>query len=233
MTFFEKLFDFLKFASNFSTVVLTINMVLFTFLAFKSKEKTIIILALYLMTIFCVQNYGAWLAFNGINNLFGTHYYFILQLLWLAYFYHEICSLPVQNKIIRYSILGCLIVLAIQYGLKPELYLKINELEVFLCSYLLIIFALFHFYNLLGTGKKYLFFSIGLFVYLFGSTILFLVGNLNLILNLNRINSELNRWLYSVFQLLVLFEAISLLNTYKILNINPKFNSWKILRMPK
>lgn len=233
MTFTEKLFDFLKFASNFSTVLLTINTLLFTFLALKSKAKVIIILALYLMTIFIIQNYSAWLAFNRINNHFGTHYYFILQMLWLAYFYYDICKLPVQKKIIRYTTVACLIVLAIQYGLKPELYLKINELEVFLCSYLLIIFALFHFYNLLGTGKKYLFFSIGLFIYMFGSTMLFLLGNLQLVLNLNKVNLQLNKVIYGVFQLLVLIEVIYLLKKYKILNINPKFNSWKILRMPK
>ena len=73
MTFFEKVFDFLKFASHFSSVLLTINMVLFIFLALKSKEKVITILALYLTTIFFVQNYGAWLAFNATNNIFGTH----------------------------------------------------------------------------------------------------------------------------------------------------------------
>ena len=120
MPFFEKLFDFLKFASTFSTVLLTINMVLFIYLAFKSKEKTISILALYLISIFCIQNFGAWLAFNGINNLFGTHYYFILQLLCLAYFYYEICKLPVQKNVIRYTTVACLIVLAIQYSLTPE-----------------------------------------------------------------------------------------------------------------
>jgi len=178
---FEDLYNFLKFAASVSTVVLTVNSVLFTWLAIKTKIKVYSILALYLISIFIIQNYSAWLAFNGINNIFGSHYYFVLQLLWLAYFYYEICNLQIQKKIIRYSVIGCLIVLFIQYTLKPELYFTFNELEVFLCSYLLIIYALFHFYNILGTGKKFLFFNIGLFVYLFGSTILFLAGNLNLI----------------------------------------------------
>lgn len=233
MMFFEELYDFLKFAASISTVLLTINSVLFTWLAIKTKIKAYSILALYLITIFIIQNYGAWLAFNGTNNLFGSHYYFVLQLLWLAYFYHEICKLTLQKKIIRYSVFGCLIILTIQYSLNPELYYKFNELEVFLCSYLLIVYALFHFYNILGASRKLLLFNIGLFVYLFGSTMLFMVGNLFLILNLGKINSELNRWIYGVYQFLVLFEGIYLLNRHDIINLNFKFDSWKMLRMPK
>lgn len=231
--FFKELFDFLKFAASPSTVLLTINTILFAWLALKTKIKVYSILALYLATIFIIQNYGAWLAFKGTNNLFGTHYYFILQLLWLAYFYHEICKLTLQKKIIRYSVFGCLIILTIQYSLNPELYYKFNELEVFLCSYLLIVYALFHFYNILGASRKLLLFNIGLFVYLFGSTMLFMVGNLFLILNLGKINSELNRWIYGVYQFLVLFEGIYLLNRHDIINLNFKFDSWKMLRMPK
>lgn len=222
MMFFEELYNFLKFSFSASTVLLIINVALFVWLAIKSKFKVHIILALYLVTIFIIQIYGAWLAFNGIYNLFGSHYYFILQLLWLSYFYYEICRLPVQKKIIRYSVIGCLIVLAIQYSLKPELYFTFNELEVFLCSYLLIIYALFHFYNLLGAKRKFLFFNIGLFVYLFGSTILFLVGNLNLILNLGNINTELNRLIYTIFQLFILTEGIYIFFTLNAINIKSK-----------
>ncbi|TPV33423.1 hypothetical protein FJ651_10070 [Paucihalobacter ruber] len=220
--FFKELFDFLKFAASPSTVLLTINTILFAWFALKTKIKVYSILALYLATIFIIQNYGAWLAFKGTNNLFGTHYYFILQLLWLAYFYHEICKLQIQKKIIRYSVICCLIVLAVQYSLKPELYFKFNELEVFLCSYLLIIYALFHFYNLLGAKRKFLFFNIGLFVYLFGSTILFLVGNLNLILKLDSINTELNKLIYTIFQLFILAEGIYIFYMLNAINVKSK-----------
>jgi hypothetical protein len=196
--------------------------VLLAFLAIKTKIKVHIILSLYLINIFVVQNFAVWLAFNGINNFFGSHYYFILQLLWMAYFYHEICKLPIQKKSIRYSVIACLIILAIQYSLKPELYFKFNELEVFLCSYLLIIYSLFHFYNILGSSRNYLFFNIGLFVYLLGSTTLFLVVNLHLILNLNKIDSYLNEWIYAVFQLFVLIEGVYQLHTHNIINLKSK-----------
>jgi hypothetical protein len=222
MTIFEEIFNFLKFSVSLSTVLLTINTVLFVWLAIRTKVKVYSILALYLITIFIIQNYGAWLAFKRINNLFGTHYYFILQLLWLSYFYYEICNSQIQKKIIRYSVIGCLIILAIQYSLKPEIYYKFNELEVFLCSYLLIIYALFHFYNLLGARRKFLFFNIGLFVYLFGSTILFLVGNLNVILNLDNINTELNRLIYTIFQLFVLVEGFYIIYMLNTINFKSK-----------
>lgn len=222
MITFQELINFVKFGATTSTVLLMINIILFSFLAVKTKVHLHFIIVMYLLTIFIIQNYGGWLAFKGVHNLFGTHYYFILQLLWLAYFYYKICDSEYQKKIIRFSTLGCLIILAFQYALKPELYYMYNELEIFLCSYLLIIFSLFHFYNKLGTNKKFIFFNIGLFVYMFGSTVLFLLGNLAIFLTLGKITVELNKIMYTLFQLFILTEWIHIVYEFKPIKFKPK-----------
>lgn len=190
--------------------LLYLNSLLFVFLAIKTKNKTHVVLMVYLLTISVVQTYSAWLAFSGTYNLHISHFYFVLQLIILGYFYYIICVLPIQKKIIKYSLVLCLIVLGIQYSIVPDMFYKFNNLEVFLTSYLLIIYALFHFYNLLTTKKSFLFFNTGVFLYLFGSTVLFLLVNLSLVIDINAINLNFNLRLYAVFQLLIFIEWIRL-----------------------
>ncbi len=160
----------------------------------------------YLWAIVGVQFYSTWLAYNGDYNLHISHFYFVIQLLVLGYFYYIICIPRVQKKVIKYSIILCLLTLAIQYAIAPETYFKFNNLEIFLTSYLLIIYTLFHFYNLLSAKKSFLFFTIGLFFYLFGSTVLFLMGNLSSIIDIKAINFDINNILYIIFQLLIFME---------------------------
>jgi hypothetical protein len=205
--------EFIKYAVSFSTFMLLLNALLFVLLALKTKRKTHRILAVYLVFISFIQYYSTWLAFNGIYNLYLTHYYFVLQMLILAYFYYQICNVQFQKNAIKYSVLVCLTILAVQYAVRPELYFILNKLEIFLCSYLLIIFALFHFYNLLNSKKIFLYFNIGLFVYLFGSTLLFLVGNLSVLIDLGGIPRRINIMIYLVFQLCIFIELIQIFRT--------------------
>ncbi len=202
--------EYLVFALILPNLILCLNTLLFVLLAGKTKKKTHIILVVYLFVIVCVQLYSAWLAFNGNYNLHISHFYFILQLLILGYFYYIICTQRLQKKLIKYSVLLCLLILAIQYAITPETYLKFNNLEIFLTSYLLIVYTLFHFYNLLSAKKSFLFFNIGLFFYLFGSTVLFLMGNLSVIIDIESINFDINNILFIIFHVLVFMEWIQL-----------------------
>lgn len=202
--------EFLKYSLYLPIILSSINWLLFGVLSAKTKKKTHTILMIYLMTIFGVQIYSAWLAFNGNYNLHISHFYFILQLLLLSYFYYTICTQQIQKILIKYSTLVCFIILSIQYIIHPETYFKFNNLEIFLTSFLLIVYTLFHFYNLLSAKKSFLFFNIGLFFYLFSSTVLFLVGNLLVILDIGSINFDINNILFIIFQVFVFMEWIKL-----------------------
>jgi hypothetical protein len=104
------------FAFSLPNLFLFINLILFILLAVKTKQKTHKIITVYLLVIVGVQFYSAWVAFNGNYNLHISHYYFVFQLLLLGYFYHTISVNNLQRKIIKYSILVCLLILGIQYA---------------------------------------------------------------------------------------------------------------------
>jgi hypothetical protein len=202
--------EFLKYSLSLPTFLLVLNTLLFLVLAVKTRNTTHKTLALYLVFITFIQFYSTGLAFKGIHNLYLTHYYFIIQLLILAYFYYQICHVQFQKNAIKYSVLASLGIFSIQYAIKPELYFIINKLEVFLCSYLLIVYALFHFYNLLDSKKSFLYFNIGLFVYMFGSTLIFLIGNLSALIDLGGITMTMNKSIYLFFQLFIFIELFLL-----------------------
>ncbi|WP_245892150.1 hypothetical protein [Flavobacterium pallidum] len=102
-----------------------------------------------------------------------------------------------------------LLALSIQYTLIPGLFFKFNLFEIFLTSFTLIIFSTFHFYNLLNQKKEFYYINSGILVYLFGSTVLFLTGNLvsSLSSEVNTITWTLNAFLYVIYQLFVLVEC--------------------------
>lgn len=96
-----------------------------------------------------------------------------------------------------------------QYALDWQLFYRFNLLEIFITSLPLIIYATFHLYNLLNQIKEFYYITIGLLIYLFGSTIVFLSSNLLISLNSNlpfKIIYSLNVYLYIGYQLFILFD---------------------------
>jgi hypothetical protein len=67
---------------------------------------------------------------------------------------------------------------------------------------------MFHFYNILNEKKRYYYLNTGILLYLFGSTVLFMSGNLisRLDLALSKIVWILNLLLYIVYQIFILLE---------------------------
>ncbi len=149
------------------------------------------------------------LAHNGINNLFLSHFYFGLQYVFLSFFFLSILTNDFQKKVVKFMLAFCLILFSIQYTIKPELFFKFNMLEIFVTSILVIIYATFHLYNLLNERKKYYFITIGILIYLFGSTSVFLVGNLSILLSTKYEFASvwyLNVYLYVIYQLIIMYE---------------------------
>jgi hypothetical protein len=101
-----------------------------------------------------------------------------------------------------------LLILGIRYGYDTSLFFKFNLFEIFITSFLLIIFTTFHFYNQLNAKKEFYYINIGIFLYLFGNTILFLVGNMVVTLSskMGKLTWILNAFLYIIYQVFILVE---------------------------
>src|SRR3970040_1450210 len=98
--------------------------------------------------------------------------------------------------------------IGIQYVSDPGVFFKFNMFEIFVTSFLLIIYAVFHFYNMLNGKKEFYYVNIGILFYLFGSTILFFVGHLTTKLSpkISLLTWTLNAILLIIFYLLIVYE---------------------------
>jgi len=174
----------------------------------RKEDKAFRIFTLYLFVIALIQFFTSLLKNKGINNLFLSHFYFVLQLILLSFFYLTILEMKIQRRIVRTCLMGCLFVLGVQYLSDKQLFLKFNLFEIFITSYLLILYSMFHFYNLLNKEKNYYYINTGILIYLFGSTVLFISGNLINTLKLESRNIVwlLNAFLIVVYQLFIFIE---------------------------
>ncbi|AWM12796.1 hypothetical protein DI487_02190 [Flavobacterium sediminis] len=184
------------------------NFILFLLGLKKFVSRSYFIFTFYLSIIIIIQFFTAFFKRNGINNLFLSHLYFVFQFIILSFFYLSILKNKKQKKIVKYSLLLCPLILVIQYIFNPELFLRFNLLEIFLTSFLLIIFSMFHFYNILNEKRTYYYINMGILIYLFGSTVVFLSGNIISVLNFStsKIIWELNSVLYVIYQILIMVE---------------------------
>lgn len=208
---------------NLGYIVLFINTLFFLKL-YSKNGKPIKILAIYSCVMLIIQIITYMLAIKKMNNLFLSHFYFILQFVILSYFYYTILKEKAQKNSVKFGLLIVSIILIVQYCIEPNLFFKFNLLEIFLTSISLIVYISFYLYNMLNDEKKYYYFTIGLLLYLFGSTIIFLSGNLIISLNHNSVFKkiwDLNRYLYVVYQLLILYD---LTTNFLIKRENAKFN---------
>ncbi len=196
-----------SFLVNLGYFLLLINFIVFSIGLYK-KQKSYVIFTAYLFLIVCIQVITLVLRKLGLNNLFLSHFYFIGQFIMLALFYFNLITDKFQKKVIKITVVVALLSLAIQYSIRPDLFFKFNLYEIFITSFLLLIFATFHFYNMLNGKKMFYYINVGIILYLFGSTILFLVGNLSVMLSSKyyKVPSRINYILYIIFQLFILIE---------------------------
>lgn len=187
--------------------ILLINTILFL-KGFSVNGKAFRIFVCYLIIMFLIQITASFLQYFKINNLFLSHFYFILQFVLLSFFYLNLDLNELQSKIVKIGFVFCLLVLTVQNTLDSSLLLKFNLFEIFITSFLLIIYATFHLYNMLNKKREFYYVNFGILVYLFGSTVLFLVGNI-----INKLNDKFNDYtwllnsaLYVIYQLFILYE---------------------------
>ncbi len=195
---------------NIGNLFLIINSILLL-KGFSGKGKPFKIFGLYCLAMCFVQFSALIMVKMHMHNLFLSHFYFILQFVLLSMFYYHLFKENFQKKIIVVGLALCLSLLFIQYALDWSHFNKFNLFEIFITTLPLIIYATFHLYNLLNEKKEFYYITIGLLIYLFGSTIVFLTSNLLISLNsksLYKMISRLNVYLYIVYQLFILYEIV-------------------------
>ena len=188
-------------------LLLLLNIILFT-IGFSNKGKAYRIFLSYLIIIFFIQIIAKVFNFFNYNNLFLSHFYFVLQFILLSYFYLNLDLNEFQKKTIKMGFLLCLSALTVQYFLDRNFFTKFNLFEIFITSFLLIIYATFYLYNLLNERRDFYYVNLGVLIYLFGSTVIFLAGNLSILYELKLKFSiwVLNALLYVIYQLFIFME---------------------------
>lgn len=197
--------------------ILFINCILLL-IGFPKKSLPFRLFALYSVAMFAVQITALILVKMHIVNLFLSHFYFGLQFLILSFFYYYLLKEKRQKKIIILLLIVCSSLLVVQYAIDWSLFFKFSLFEIFITSLPLIIYATFHLYNLLNEEKKFYYINIGLLIYLFGSTVIFLTGNLLISLESEvafEAIYDLNVYLYLIYQLFILYDLIAILSTKK------------------
>mgnify|MGYP001481129215 FL=1 len=114
-----------------------------------------------------------------------------------------------QKKVISINMFLCLALLMIHYALDWSRFYRFNTFETFIMSLPLIVYATFHLYNMLNQKKEYYYTTIGILIYLFGSTVVFLTSNLLMTFHSDwsfKLIFSLNIYLYVVYQLLITYD---------------------------
>nr|WP_315233139.1 hypothetical protein [uncultured Flavobacterium sp.] len=192
---------------NIGYLILFFNLILFI-KGFANQGKAYKIFTWYLGVVFTIQIISNIFMRMNTNNLFLSHFYFIGQFILLSFFYITVLKEEFQKKLVKAGLVIGLLALSIQYAYDTSLFFKFNLFEIFITSFLLIIYATIHFYNMLNEKKEFYYVNVGLLIYLLGSTILFFVGNLTAILSpkMSLFTWILNALLIIVNQFFILIE---------------------------
>lgn len=192
---------------NIGYLILFFNLILFI-KGFANQGKAYKIFTWYLGVVFTIQIISNIFMRMNANNLFLSHFYFIGQFILLSFFYITVLKEEFQKKLVKAGLVIGLLALSIQYAYDTSLFFKFNLFEIFITSFLLIIYATIHFYNMLNEKKEFYYVNVGLLIYLLGSTILFFVGNLTAVLSpkMSLFTWILNALLIIINQFFILIE---------------------------
>ncbi|MBF4467058.1 hypothetical protein [Flavobacterium sp. LC2016-12] len=198
--------DFLIYFGYF---ILIINFVLYTF-SFFQKGKANVFFVAYLGFSFLMQFTMEFLYHLKKNNLLVMNSFFIGQMVILGLFYRSLYNLDVQKKFVVVALTLVLVLLIAQNAFDPNLLFKFNLPQITVTSLLIVVFALIHFYNILTEKKQYYYITVGVVIYMFGATVLLLLGNLTTGLSddFKYISWRINAVLVIVYYFFVLFEWI-------------------------
>lgn len=199
---------------NLGTILLFINAVLYTYSYLKgNKSKAVKYFVIYLTLTFIVLfssiiivNYYEELHIKQ-DNLFLSHFYFILQFIFLSLFYSQLFNKK-QKKYQKIISALVFLILLIQYTLNPSLFHQFNLLEIFITSFPLVIYSIIHLYNSLSKSGQFMYINAAVLIYLSISALIFILGNL-----INTVDKSLsievwflNKLFYVGYLILILIE---------------------------
>ncbi|WP_427875024.1 hypothetical protein [Flavobacterium sp. MMS24-S5] len=190
-------------------LVLLLNLVAYSFSFFRKGEANVFFVSY--LAFCCLMQYSMELLYQlGMTNLIIVNIYFIGQMILLGIFYNSLIKVRSQKIFIKTSLAIALLVLAIQFYRTPSEFLKFNLFEITITNLLIVIFALFHVYNMLTGDKIYYYTTIGLVFYLLASTVFYLIGNLSIGLSddLKLLTWMINNFLILGLQFFILYDWI-------------------------
>ena len=157
-------------------------------IGFFKYGKTYKIFTLYILGVLLIDFIAShlWDWFR-IYNIFTHHFYDLFQFVILSYFYATL----LQTKRQLLSVYILLIILPVfllsRYIFNPQMFFEYSLLETYLATMPIIIYATMHLYNNLGQRTEFYYANLGILLYLFGSTFVFLFYELNSFFDRNNI----------------------------------------------
>ena len=142
------------------------------------------------------------------NNLFLMNLFFIGQMIVLGLFYSSLMNSRSQKTIIHTTMVLNTIIIGIQSWMDYEQFFRYNLLVIVITNLSVIVFAVLHLYNMLTSEKKYYYITIGLILYLLASTLIYIVGNINVKLDddFKFLLVYFNSFLLIVYYLFILYD---------------------------
>lgn len=115
------------------------------------------------------------------ENLIMSHTHYHLQFLFASLLYYNLITTGFRKIIVLVTILFYVFTFYFYYN-NPAIIFAINAKEVFLISLILIFYALYYLYTIIDKEQRYVYFSVGLIMYLLCSSVVFFSGDIELIL---------------------------------------------------
>jgi hypothetical protein len=190
-------------------VMLIINSCIYAWSCRAPKSSaTLNYFTVYIIAICILQFCGTVLAIYEKNNLYLSHFYFIIQFICLSLFFKAL-FIKTQKKIVNFLLILVLGLLGIQYYTTPDLFYQFNNLEIFITSVPLIVYSIIHLYNSLNKPPRYMYINAGILIYITTSTLIYILGNFLATQDNNIAVTNiwfLNKVLYIVYMLLIMLE---------------------------
>lgn len=168
--------------SIFSLLLLLTNAILFLSKVKKINNQTYKYVAIYLSVLFVVELFCNVIGYlYPAQNLHLSHFYFNAQFILLSIVFYRLFSNRTLKKTVIINYIVVTLVIIGMYVYNNDSFWGFNLFEIAATSALLIIYALIHLNNTLGTKKTYFYLALGLILYLLCSSLIFLFGNYELV----------------------------------------------------
>ena len=145
------------------------------FIGFSKYGKAYKIFTIYITGVLFIDVISSKLhSWFNIYIIFASHFYDLLKFVILSYFY----ALLFQTKRQLYIVYVLLILLPIflisRHLLNPQLFFEFSLLETYLTTMPIIVYGVMYLYNNLNEKKEFHYANLGILLYLFCSTFIFL-----------------------------------------------------------